>query len=82
MGHVPLTSWRVHQTSMPCLLQIGARVVQLRAQIVAIVPAEVRSRIARQERIDRSRLVRTGNFQDRASVTPWPYPVPPSAAIR
>ena len=61
MGHVPLTRRRIYQTSVSRLLQIGVRVVQLRAQKVVIVPAEVRGGIARQERIDRSGLVRTGD---------------------
>ena len=54
MGHVPLPAGRIYQTSMSRLLQIGVRVVQLRAQKVVIISAEVRRRIARYERVDRS----------------------------
>ena len=61
VGDVPLAVRRVDQGAVSGLLQLGVRVVQVRAQVVVVVAAEVRRRVAGEERVDRSRLVRAGD---------------------
>ena len=82
MGHVPLTRRRIYQTSVSRLLQIGVRVVQVRAQEVVIVAAEVRAGLLVRNGLTGPGWYGPAMSRERANVTPCPNPVPPSAAIR